>query len=105
MATSFRAWAVWAITFLCACAVAVPPLPVGVERPAVLIIHPGGYKPVELTTEELQQGIRLLYANGPLPGLPKHGKPRFILTNANAFEMQRGVGYLEYCQRITGKRI
>jgi len=58
----------------------------------VLVLRPGGYRPVDLTPEELKQGMRMLYAHGPLPGLPKDGKPRFIPASANAAEMTRAVG-------------
>jgi hypothetical protein len=94
--------ALWLITFLCACSAAVPVLPV--QQPGVLVVRPGGYKPVDLSRDELKQGMRMLYANGPLPGLPKHGKPRFILASTDPTEMVKAEGYLRYCQQITGKR-
>src|SRR4051812_31352794 len=88
MVRYLKSWAMWAITFLCACSSSVPTLPVQRAEvlgsaPTVLVIRPGGYKPVDLTREELQQGMRMLYANGPLPGLPKSGKPRLILASAD----------------------
>jgi len=109
MTRSLRAWATWAISFLCACSAAVPALPVQQPetletRPTVLVIRPGGYQPVDLSREELKQGMRMLYANGPLPGLPKGGKLRLILASADPAQMARATGYLDHCQRITGKR-
>jgi hypothetical protein len=109
MTRFLRAWATWAICFLCACSAAVPALPVPQPEtlgagPTVLVIHPGGYQPVDLSREEFKQGMRMLYANGPLPGLPKGGKPRLILASADPVQMARAVGYLDHCQRITGKR-
>src|SRR5256885_746828 len=95
----------WAIIFLSACSSAMPALPVQ-QREAtwVLVIHPGGYKPVDLTREDLQQGMRMLYANGSLPGLPKGGKPRFHLVSDDLTQRLKAEGYLQWCQHLTGKR-
>jgi len=100
---------VWVVTFLCACSASVPTLPVQQREvlrsaPTVLVIRPHGYKPVDLTREELQQGMRMLYANGPLPGLPKGGKPRLLLASADPAHMIKAAGYLQWCEHITGKR-
>jgi len=101
--------ATWMVSFLCACSAAVPKLPV--QQPEafeastrVLVIRPGGYKPVDLSREEFKQGMRMLYANGPLPGLPKGGKPRLVLASADPVQMARTAGYLDHCQHITGQR-
>src|SRR5205823_3302041 len=67
--------------------------------------HPGGYQPVQLTREELKQGMRMLYANGPLPGAPKGGKLRFILAGMDAAQMVKAAGYLQFCEHLIGKRI
>jgi len=109
MVQSVRAWVMWAVTFLCACSASVPALPLQQPEalgssPTVLVIHPGGYKPVDITHEELKRGMWMLYANGPLPGLPKREKPRFAFASADPVQMARAAGYLEHCQRITGKR-
>src|SRR5262249_2293548 len=104
-----KAWAMWTVTFLCACSVSVPLLPVqklevlGTE-PAGLVIRPRGYQPVQLTAEELQQGMRMLYANGPLPGAPKVGRLRLILTSTDPSQMLKAAGYLQFCQHLTGQR-
>jgi HNH/ENDO VII superfamily nuclease len=100
-------WVAWTITFLCACSASIPALPVqprDASGPVVLVIHPGGYKPVDLTREELQQGVRMLYANGPLPGLPKNARSRFLFAGDNAMHRLKAEGYLQWCQRITGQR-
>ncbi|HYV47353.1 MAG TPA: HNH endonuclease [Myxococcaceae bacterium] len=102
-----KTMAVWVVTFLCACSTAIPGLPVQQRRvsaPSVLVIRPGGYKPVDLSREELQQGMRMLYANGPLPGLPKNGRPRFILAGDDPMQRLKAEGYLRWCHHITGKR-
>src|SRR5256885_9086789 len=100
-------WACWTITFLCACSATVPPLPVqklDTTRPAVLVIHPAGDKPVQLSSEELKQGMRMLFARGPLPGAPKGVKPRFILMSADPAAALKAAGYLQFCERFTGQR-
>jgi hypothetical protein len=105
-----QAMTMWVVSFLCACSAAVPALPVqqpealGVSS-TVLVIRPGGDKPVNLSREEFKQGMRMLYANGPLPGMPRDGRPRFILASADQVQMARAAGYLQYCQHITGKRM
>jgi hypothetical protein len=99
--------AVWVVALLCACSTTVPGLPVqqrSASAPSVLVIRPGGYKPVDLSREELQQGMRMLYANGPLPGLPKNGRPRFILAGDDPMQRLKAEGYLRWCHHITGKR-
>jgi hypothetical protein len=59
---------------------------------------------VDLSREEFRLGMRMLYAHGPLPGVPKGRAPRFILASADAAQMVKAEGYLQWCQRITGKR-
>jgi hypothetical protein len=70
----------------------------------VLVIRPGSYKPIKLTAEELKQAMRILYAQGPLPGAPKGGRLRLILTSADPSQMLKAAGYLDFCERLTGQR-
>src|SRR6478752_3937456 len=93
-------WAAWGLTFFCACSAAVPRLAArGSEAvgPAVLVIRPGGYRPVELSREEFREGMRRLASAGPLPGAPRRGSPRFVLVSADPGQMLKAVEYLQFC--------
>lgn len=107
MARHLKAWALWALSFLCACSTAIPTFPVqrpDAPRNTVLLVRPSGYQPVQLTREELQQGMRMLFSNGPLPGVPRGGVPRFILASADPAQVHKTTGYLQFCERLTGER-
>lgn len=101
-----RRWLAWAVTFFCACSAAVPALPVrkAGPEPAVLVIRPSGYQPIELSREEYKQGMRMLWAHGPLPGVPRGGAPLLVLTSADQAQILKAAGYLQFCEHATGER-
>jgi len=46
----------------------------------------------------------MLWARGPLPGIPRTGSPRFILTAADSGQLLKAAGYLQFCSHLTGQR-
>src|SRR4051812_21738496 len=95
----FKAWMMWAVTFLCACSVAVPALPVQelqapTPAPGVLVIRPTGDQPIQLTRDEFEQGMRMLWRQGSPPGAPKGGHPRFMLASSDPVAAAKAAGYL-----------
>jgi hypothetical protein len=90
------------VTFLCACAAAVPELPVREKGADVLVVRPAGYQPVALSRDELRDGMRMLFSRGPLPGMPRGEAPRFSLASADPWQLQKAAGYLDHCARVGG---
>lgn len=103
MVRSVMGWAGWLVTFLCACTAAVPSIRAP-TRPELLVLRPGNYRPVELSPQELQGGMRMLMGHGRLPGAPRPAPPRLIAVNVDPVQFQKAAGYLELCEKIGGGR-
>lgn len=104
MGRAVMAWFAWGVTFLCACSTAVPRLQVRRANPEVLVVQPAGHRHVEITQDEFRTGMRMIFSRGPLPGASRAGSPRFVPVSADAEQLRRAAGYLQFCERTTGTR-
>lgn len=97
MVRTLKAWAMWGVTFLCACSSAVPAIR---TAGTVVVLRPGNYRPVELTAGEFQDGMRMVMSRGQFPGLPRPvQEPQLVLAAVDPVQLQRAADYLRYCER------
>lgn len=97
MTRALAAWMMWTVLFLCACTASVQRLPLQRKGTSTLVMRPAGYQPVTLSPHEFKESMRMLFAHGPLPGAPRQGSSEFLLLSADPWQLQKAVGYLEFC--------
>lgn len=95
-------WTGWLAALLCACTTAAPTREVQRRDSAILVLHPGGYRPVELSPEEFRDGMRMLFARGPLPGAARPQPRQYLLASADPEQIRKAADYLQFCKDMSG---